>query len=167
MGQPWRSEILKHLNMYPAVDGTKEFRGPQTWREAHDAFVFLQGSCEDSKAVVAATTADEEDFTVSESKRNRRRRNREKEGERPSPGGALADQEPPDVAMVRLPDHLKRVCFRAVNNPSGECDTPGCTWDHETPRVKEARTLMYPGGLPKGKGGSPKGGAKGGTKGSK
>ena len=65
--------------------------------------------------------------------------------------------------MVRLPDHLRRVCFRAVNNPSGQCDLPGCTWDHDTPRVKEARALQYPKGLAKGKGGGGKSSAKGGA----
>ena len=48
VGQPWRGEIFRHLNMYPTGDGGKEFRSPQTWREAHDAFVFLQGTSDDS-----------------------------------------------------------------------------------------------------------------------
>ena len=94
---------------------SSEFRSPQTWREAHEAFVFLQGTTEDSKCLVAATAPrDEEGFTSVESKREKKRK--QKEAEKASAGGALVEQTqaPPEVAAIRLPEHLRRVCFRAA-----------------------------------------------------
>ena len=42
------------------------------------------------------------------------------------------------VDMAKLPEHLRKVCFRVVEN-RGKCDRPNCPFNHESKRVKEAR----------------------------
>ena len=104
-----RADILKWRAEFPdrSAGGAPGIRGPETWQEAHTVLVQLERYQDQSRSFVAKVDGDGSQGGRRSPKTARTHQSSD------AAGGGKPEE---NLTAVVLPQHLKRVCYRACDN---------------------------------------------------